>query len=207
MDAAELLLLMFIIIAALAVIIFLMVAWSTRLPEQPQDEVAHRGYVIRARWFMGFALFLLAAFLATIPFFPYLTAAAALEPAQRVPVVCQQYAFLMPDEFPLNRRILFEVSSSDVTHGFGIYDPQGQLIAQTQAMPDYVNHLAVTFTQPGQYIVRCLEYCGVAHALMEKTLTVGNLPASGGSAPAVNNPPSPNEPNPGATNGASNDFE
>jgi cytochrome c oxidase subunit 2 len=203
MDAAEKLFLTFLVLAAAAMSVFLAVAWSTRLPEQAEDEVHRRGYVIRGRWFLFALLFLLAVFFGTLPFFPYLTAAAALQPAERVPVVAQQFAFIMPDQLPLNRRILFEVTSHDVNHGFGIYDPEGRLIAQTQAMPDYVNYLAVTFDQPGHYTARCLEFCGVAHAVMEKDFTVEGAPAKPAtppmSMPATNNIES--------TNGDSNPFE
>jgi cytochrome c oxidase subunit 2 len=173
MHAATELLAAFLILASLAVAVFVTVASSTRLPEQAQEEVQHQGHVIRFRWFLGLMLGLLALFVGTIPFFPYLPAAAALLPAERTPVIAQQFAFLMPDHFPLNRRILFEVTSRDVNHGFGIYDSKGQIIAQTQAMPEYVNYLTVTFHQPGQYSVRCLEYCGVGHAVMERAFTVG----------------------------------
>lgn len=205
MDAAEKLLLMFFILAAVATFVFVVVAWSTRLPEQEQAEVQHRGYVIRGRWFLGLLLCLLATFFATIPFFPYLAAAAALQPAIKVPVIAQQFVFIMPDHFPLNRRILFEVTSRDVNHGFGIYNPEGQLIAQTQAMPDYVNYLAVTFHQPGHYTVRCLEFCGVAHAVMQKDFTVEGAPPAATPAPMpIAQPPATN--NVESTN-ASNPFE
>lgn len=208
MDTAEKLLLTFLILAAAAMSVFLAVAWSTRLPEQAENEVHRRGYVIRGRWFLFLLLFLLAVFFGTIPFFPYLTAAAALQPAERVPVVAQQFAFIMPDQFPLNRRILFEVTSRDVNHGFGIYNPEGQLIAQTQAMPDYVNYLAVTFNQPGNYTARCLEFCGVGHAVMEKDFTVEGAPAKPATAPMsmpATQPPATN--NIESTNGNSNPFE
>jgi cytochrome c oxidase subunit 2 len=201
MDAAEKLLLMFFILAAAATFVFVAVAWSTRLPEQEQAEVQHRGYVIRGRWFLGLTLGLLAVFFGTIPFFPYLAAAAALQPAEKVPVIAMQFAFIMPDHFPLNRRILFEVTSRDVNHGFGIYNPQGQLIAQTQAMPDYVNYLAVTFRQPGHYTARCLEYCGVGHAIMQKDFTVEGASPAPAPMPmqeplGTNTVPSSNESNP-----------
>ncbi|MDE3067343.1 MAG: cytochrome c oxidase subunit II [Verrucomicrobiota bacterium] len=199
MDAAEKLLLTFIILAAVAASVFVAVGWSTRLPEQEQAAVQHRGYVIPGRWFTGITLFLLAVFVGTIPFFPYLAAAAALQPAEKVPVIAQQFAFIMPGQFPLNRRILFEVTSRDVNHGFGIYNPEGQLIAQTQAMPDYVNYLAVTFHHPGHYIVRCLEYCGVGHAVMEKDFTVEGAPPAPMpmmQPPSTNNVGSSNESNP-----------
>lgn len=198
MGAAEKLLLAFFILAAVAMSVFGVAAWSTRLPEQEQAEVQHRGYVIRGRWFLGITLLLLAVFVGTIPFFPYLSAAAALQPAEKVPVIAQQFVFIMPDHFPLNRRILFEVTSRDVNHGFGIYNPEGQLIAQTQAMPDYVNYLAVTFHQPGHYTVRCMEYCGVGHAMMQKDFTVGNADE--------NNNPSSNESGNGERQGSTNEI-
>lgn len=212
MDDALKLLLTFFILAAVATSVFVAVAWSTRLPEQEQSKVQHGGYVVRGRWFMGITLFLLATFFATIPFFPYLSAAEALLPAEKVPVIAQQFFFTMPDHFPLNRRILFEVTSRDVNHGFGIYDPEGRLIAQTQAMPDYVNYLSVTFHQPGHYQVRCLEYCGVGHAMMKKDFTVGNTPNEGGHginppAHSVNTSSSTNLINNGNSNGGANPFE
>lgn len=57
----------------------------------------------------------------------------------------------------------FRVSSGDVNHGFGIYDPDLRLVTQVQAMPGYVNVLRHTFKQPGTYQIMCLEYCGLAH--------------------------------------------
>jgi cytochrome c oxidase subunit 2 len=201
-DALKLLLL-FGFLSAIVVTVFIVVACSTRWPSREQAEVQHDGYVIRGRWFIGVTLFLLATFVATIPFFPYMSAASALEPAEQVPVIAAQFFFNMPDHFPLNRRIIFAVTSHDVNHGFGIYDPQDRLVAQTQAMPDYVNYLTVTFRQPGHYKVRCLEYCGVGHALMEKDFTVGN------SEPENNpkNKPENKSDNKTDSNGNSNPFE
>lgn len=174
-DALKLLVL-FAVLSVVILVVFLVVAQSTRGPHQEQSEVAAGGYVIRRRWFAWLTLLLLAAFVETIPFFPYMSTAEALLPAQKVPVIAAQFNFIMPDHYALNRRILFEVTSRDVNHGFGIYDPRGRLIAQTQVMPEYVNYLAVTFHEAGHYKVRCLEYCGVAHDIMEKDFTVGDTP-------------------------------
>lgn len=217
-DALKLLLL-FGFLSAIVVAVFIVVAWSTRWPSREQAEVQHDGYVIRGRWFIGVTLFLLATFVATIPFFPYMSAASALEPAEQVPVIAAQFFFNMPDHFPLNRRIIFAVTSHDVNHGFGIYDPQDRLVAQTQAMPDYVNYLTVTFRQHGHYKVRCLEYCGVGHAIMEKDITVGNdevgssengkaaNPGANKESNHGNTSSSTNLINNGNTNGSSNPFE
>ncbi|MGH8337220.1 MAG: cytochrome oxidase, partial [Gammaproteobacteria bacterium] len=66
----------------------------------------------------------------------------------------------------------FRVTSSDVNHGFAIYAPDGRIVTQVQAMPGFTNKLVYTFTQPGTYRVMCLEYCGVAHAVMTSEITV-----------------------------------
>lgn len=175
MSDAQKLMVAFVVLGAIAIVVFLVVAWSTRRPseESEEEEIHRRGYAIRGRWFVGLMLSLLVVFVATIPFFPYMPSAQALAPADRVPVVAAQFRFIMPDHLPLNQRILFEVTSWDVNHGFGIYDPDGRLIAQTQAMPDYINYLEVTFHRPGRYKVLCLEYCGLGHPVMEKSFTVG----------------------------------
>lgn len=68
-----------------------------------------------------------------------------------------------PLVLPRGKLIEFAVSSADVNHGFGVYDDQGHLLGQTQAMPGYVNHLRMVFDEPGSYHVLCLEYCGLMH--------------------------------------------
>ncbi len=181
MNAAEKLLIAFFILATLVALVFFVVARSTKWPAQPQAEASRFGYAIRGRWFVFLLLGLLGTFLSSIPFFPYMRTAAALQPALRIPVEAWQFIFIMPDHLPVNQRIIFEVRTPDVTHGFGIYGPDGQLIAQTQAMPNYINYLDVTFQKPGHYFVRCLEFCGMGHSIMQKEITVGDATAVSGA--------------------------
>ena len=173
-DPSALLLSMFLLLASEAGSVFLGVVLSTSFPSEDEDGIHRHGYAARSVWFAFVALFMLAAFAVTIPFYPYIPkVTAAQDHALRVPVIAQQFTFLMPSHFPLGQRIIFEVTSRDVNHDFGIYSSEGDLIAQVQAMPNYVNYLEVTFRKPGHYTVRCLEYCGVGHARMEKEFTVG----------------------------------
>ncbi|NNM84763.1 MAG: cytochrome c oxidase subunit II [Phycisphaerales bacterium] len=174
MSVAVKLLVMFLVLANAAIAIFLAVAYSTHHPVREQHDVPQRGYSIRGRWFLVLVLCLIASFAASIPFYPYMSATSALGPARKVPVIAEQYAFIMPSRLPVGKAIIFEVTSRDVNHDFGIYNPQGHLIAQVQAMPDYTNYLRVIFHEPGQYTARCLEYCGIGHAIMAKTFTVGD---------------------------------
>jgi len=62
--------------------------------------------------------------------------------------------------------------SSDTMHGLGIYDPQGRLVTTIMLMPGMKERLVLTL-EPGEYIIRCLEYCGDGHALMIGRFTVG----------------------------------
>ena len=70
------------------------------------------------------------------------------------------------------QEVEFQVTSADVNHGFAIYKNKTRLLAQTQAMPGYVNKLRYKFTEPGEYEVLCLEYCGLAHHGMSAKFTV-----------------------------------
>lgn len=121
----------------------------------------------------------------TIPKSPYY-AFANDAPAKVIHVSAMQYMFMMSSQaidpnnpsmepditVPVDKVVEFRVTSSDVTHGFGIYNDKAELITQTQAMPGYVNRLRFKFTKPGNYNILCLEYCGAGHAVMRSSFTV-----------------------------------
>lgn len=102
------------------------------------------------------------------------TAHSEVEPAVRVAVTGQMWSWTMkrqdagkgPLVLPAGQVVEFQVTSTDVTHGFGVYDDEGQVVGQTQAMPGYVNNLRLVFEKPGRYHVVCLEYCGIVHHAM-----------------------------------------
>jgi cytochrome c oxidase subunit 2 len=66
-------------------------------------------------------------------------------------------------EIPLGQQVEFRVTSDDVNHGLGIYDPDMRLVVQVQAMPTYTNKVVHTFDAPGTYQILCMEFCGIAH--------------------------------------------
>jgi cytochrome c oxidase subunit 2 len=168
---------------ALSLIVIVVYAWVVRSTRRPADqhEVAEKGYRLRSRWGYLYAALLAIAFGATIASIPYAWAQprAARQGALVVPVVARQFSFSMPARLPADRPIEFRVTSADVNHGFGIYNPQGELIAQVQAMPGYTNVLYITFRVPGRYTIRCLEFCGVGHSAMVQVLDVYQPSARG----------------------------
>lgn len=171
MGFAQTIFLAFLLIAACVIALMVAIAQTARLAPIPQSAVEQRGYAIRRWWFRAVLAAIALALAITIPMFPYPKAAAtAIHASYRV--TAQQYGFVMPPNIRAGERVDFAVTSSDVNHGFGIYDPQGRLVAQVQAMPHYVNHLQVAFTQRGTYTVRCLEYCGIGHAYMRSQFEV-----------------------------------
>jgi cytochrome c oxidase subunit 2 len=99
--------------------------------------------------------------------------ASAKSDRQRVNVVARQFGFeFSTTTMHVGRQVDFHLSSADVNHAMAIYDPDGVFVAQSQAMPDHPQDLRVTFDQPGTYTVRCFEYCGVGHHIMETTFRV-----------------------------------
>lgn len=171
MGFAHTIFLAFLVVAACVITLMVAIAQTSRLEPIAQSAVEKRGYAIRRWWFRAVLVAIALGLAITIPSFPYPKAgAAAITATYRV--TAQQYGFLMPHTVPLGRRVDFAVTSSDVNHGFGIYDPQGRLVAQVQAMPHYVNHLQITFKQRGTYTVRCLEFCGIGHAYMRSQFEV-----------------------------------
>ncbi|HEU5479495.1 MAG TPA: hypothetical protein VFU90_06655 [Candidatus Tumulicola sp.] len=166
MGGSGLILQIFLVTAVLAIGVMLFLANAGAGAPLPQEAVTARGYRLRRYWFWIVFAGAIAAFVLTIPHFPYPRAAASAG-VKHVRVVAQQYGFTVDAVVPLRQPVVFDVTSKDVNHGFGIYAPDGSLVSQVQAMPEYVNHLPVTFNVPGHYTIRCLEYCGIAHAAMQ----------------------------------------
>ena len=164
--------LIFVTLTLGVVAVLITVARHAHGPALPYAEVTKPGYALRRVWLWVVVATATAAIVASLFALPYPTAARASK-AVHVRVVGEQYLWLLSTaRFHVGETVDFAVTSRDVNHGYGLYDPAGELIAQVQAMPDYVNHLIVTFTVPGTYIVRCLEYCGQLHHTMAFTFVV-----------------------------------
>lgn len=71
-------------------------------------------------------------------------------------------------EVPAGATVHFQITSSDVVHGFEIPGTNVNMMV----VPGEVNHLTYTFTKPGEYLILCNEYCGIGHEYMSTTLIV-----------------------------------
>jgi cytochrome c oxidase subunit 2 len=76
---------------------------------------------------------------------------------------------------PANKSIIFNVTSTDVMHGFGLMDFRVKI----EAIPGRFNVIGVTTPSLNgnselNYTIRCFEYCGVGHTGMMASLIVMN---------------------------------
>ena len=174
----------FIAAAIVILAVFAAVARSTR-----ENRTTDYAKVNRARlvFFISLAVVLLTFLLLTLPQLPYPVEAGT--PDRVVHAVGKQYAWSLTmgvgptlaswdrDFSPIvtvppRTTVEFRVTTLDVNHGFSLYAPDGHLVAQTQAMPGYVNRLRLMFDQPGTYTVLCLEFCGMSHHRMRGVVEV-----------------------------------
>jgi cytochrome c oxidase subunit 2 len=123
-------------------------------------------------WGIVVVVFLVVVLGATIVSVPYFS--DAKEGAkQDLHITGRQFAWTIdPPRLRAGVRTRVEVDVVDVNHAIGIYDPDGTLVKQVNVLPGVTQELGMTFEDPGEYQVRCMEYCGVDHHLMENTLTV-----------------------------------
>lgn len=164
-------LLVLIVTATLSIIVvaFLAFAALRTRADIPYEQVAERGYRYRTPW--AISLVVLLGVVGGLSFAKLPSGVVKDAPADStVHVTAMQFGFALdPATVTAGDRVAFEVSAIDVNHGFGVYDPDGVLIGQAQAMPGRVNRLVLDVDEPGTYDVLCMEYCGLAHHMMLAT--------------------------------------
>lgn len=187
----QLALIIFLVWASVIVAVFVYVARSGMSPGELPYAAYKRNRVIFLFLLLAFAgvgLFL------TLPLTPYPD--EGVKPDRVVYVSGKQFAFKLSDK-PISRAdalddevflkikpiragelVEFRISGIDVTHGFCIYDREGRVMTQTQAMTGYVNRLRHRFTESGTYPVLCFEFCGIGHPTMKTQLEVVDNPAA-----------------------------
>lgn len=116
--------------------------------------------------------------LASLKYMPIIAtahAATTRNDIQQIDLTATSWSYDMSSrEVQVGRPVRFSGRSNDTMHGFAVYHPDGRMLFTMMLMPGLSKptSLVHTFTEPGQYTVRCLEYCGIAHHTMHDELTV-----------------------------------
>jgi cytochrome c oxidase subunit 2 len=166
---------LFAVLAMLLAAIFVVVARSAR-KDLAYEQVQRIGYRVRLYWLTTLLAVGVTVIVLTFFYLPYASGSSAGRTVVKV-TAGQFFWSLSPDRVRAGTPLRFDVTSLDVNHGFGLYDPHGHLIGSVQAMPGYHNELDLTLTLAGTYRIRCLELCGLNHAVMLGAITV--LPKRG----------------------------
>lgn len=119
--------------------------------------------------------------LASISYMPIIATARAASTAstatniQQVDVSARSWSYEISErKLEVGRPVRFSGRSTDTMHGFAVYHPDGRILFMMMLMPGLKNPTSLihTFKEPGKYKVRCLEYCGIAHHMMQDELIV-----------------------------------
>lgn len=168
-----------LVLMVLVALGFSFVALNSGAREEDYALLTKRAYGLRTKLFWVLVFTLGPVMIYTLLELPYDASRARSNNPGAVQIVeatGHQWRWeLSRDHVAKDQPVEFRVTSADVNHGFGIYDANTRLVAQTQAMPGYTNIIRHTFRDEGTYRVMCLEYCGAAHHNMVAEIKVGGL--------------------------------
>jgi cytochrome c oxidase subunit II len=172
-DTAWVITILYTVASIIAVALLLVVFRSTRVGFRVR--AASREDLERRESYWGvIAISLLVVTLGgTIFAIPYGSDQDVAGAKQKLKIVGRQFAWtISPPRVKVGVPTAIELGATDVNHAIGIYDPDEVLVKQVNIVPGVTQPLKVTFEKPGRYRIRCMEFCGVDHHLMENTLEV-----------------------------------
>ena len=84
-------------------------------------------------------------------------------------ITVRDHQFILPSEkmvVNVNDKVLFDVTSEDLTYGFGLFREDNSMMFQMQVVPGHRNDVIWHFDRPGVYTIRSTEYSGPKGAAM-----------------------------------------
>ncbi len=88
---------------------------------------------------------------------------AHITPDKVFKITVEDHRFVLPaDTLYINvgEKVLFDVTSKDLTYGFGIFRQDNSMVFQMQVVPGHRNDILWHFVKPGIYTIRSTEYSG-----------------------------------------------
>jgi cytochrome c oxidase subunit II len=105
----------------------------------------------------------------TIPWAPVDLHRGRYEPDKTFNIIVEDHQFKLPADkliIDCNDLVLFDVTSNDLTYGFGLFRQDNTMVFQMQVVPGHRNDVLWQFTKPGIYAIRSTEYSGPKGAMM-----------------------------------------
>lgn len=101
----------------------------------------------------------------TIPWKPMDMHRASVTPDKVFDIRIASHKFQLPADtlrIACDEKVLFDVTSADLTYGFGLFRQDHSMMFQMQVVPGHRNDLLWQFDKPGVYSIRSTEYSGPA---------------------------------------------
>ena len=99
----------------------------------------------------------------TIPWAPLDVHRAQMQADKTFDITMQDHRFSLPSSrlmIDCNDTVTFDVSSKDLTYGFGLFRADNSMVFQMQVVPGHVNDLLWQFGENAVYTIRSTEYSG-----------------------------------------------
>ena len=99
----------------------------------------------------------------TIPWKPMDMHRATIAPDKVFDIGVAAHRFQLPAEtlrIACHDKVLFNVTSNDLTYGFGLFRADHSMLFQMQVVPGHKNDILWQFERPGVYTIRSTEYSG-----------------------------------------------
>ena len=99
----------------------------------------------------------------TIPWTPVDLHRADYTPDKTFEITVEDHQFFLPSdklEIDCKDLVLFDVTSKDLTYGFGLFRQDNSMLFQMQVVPGHRNDILWKFEKPGIYTIRSTEYSG-----------------------------------------------
>lgn len=110
----------------------------------------------------------------TIPWVPMDLNRAEIKADKTFDIEVEDHRFILPGQkmkVAVGEKVLFDVTSNDLTYGFGVFREDNTLVFQMQVVPGHRNDILWQFANPGLYTIRSTEYSGPKGiALIEKNV-------------------------------------
>ncbi|MFA5817418.1 MAG: hypothetical protein WC865_17590 [Bacteroidales bacterium] len=92
-----------------------------------------------------------------------------IKPDKVFDISVENHQFRLPSEklvINVDDKVLFNVTSADLTYGFGLFRTDNSMLFQMQVVPGHRNDILWQFSKPGVYTIRSTEYSGPKGAAM-----------------------------------------
>ncbi|MFC1730053.1 cytochrome C oxidase subunit II [candidate division KSB1 bacterium] len=99
----------------------------------------------------------------TIPWTPVDLNRSNYTPDKTFEILVENHKFHLPSDkliIDCHDMVLFDVTSNDLTYGFGLFRDDNSMLFQMQVVPGHRNDILWKFEKPGIYSIRSTEYSG-----------------------------------------------